>query len=231
MRGGIPPSTENFHRELVFPDFPLYFHVENYFPIPGKFSLPRFRNSIIRTVWFRMIKWFFFRPPSMKPIEKNQTIPGENRHKQLDRALTRQQGRRGALIEVLHEAQRIFGYLPRDVLAYIAQALHLPPSHVFGVASFYPSFQFTPPARHSVTVCMGTACYVNGSFVLLKAAEAACGCHTEEISSDQLFSVHAAHCLGSCGSGPVIRTEEGTQHCANVEQVHAIIAALREDAG
>ncbi|MBN1447045.1 MAG: NAD(P)H-dependent oxidoreductase subunit E [Bacteroidetes bacterium] len=167
----------------------------------------------------------------METFEKNPTNSGENRHKQLDRALIRQQGRRGALIEVLHETQNIFGYLPRDVLAYIAQTLKLPPSHVYGVASFYPSFRFSPPARHSITVCMGTACYVNGSSSLLKETESACDCPANKTRDDLLFSVQAAHCLGSCGSGPVIRTEHGTQSCANVEQVGAIIAALREDAG
>jgi len=145
----------------------------------------------------------------MAQIEKNQAIEAENKHKQLDRALMRQQGRRGALIEVLHEAQHIFGYLPRDILGYIAASLQLPPSHVFGVASFYPSFRLHPPAGHTITVCMGTACYVNGASRVLRAAEERCHPRAESEQHDRIpFDVHAVHCLGSCGSGPVMQVDD-----------------------
>ena len=145
----------------------------------------------------------------MVSIEKNQAIDAENKHKQLDRALMRQQGRRGALIEVLHEAQRIFGYLPRDIMGYIAASLHLPPSHVFGVASFYPSFRLHPPAEHTVRVCMGTACYVNGASRVLRSAEKQCARQFDDTADDAIsFGVQAVHCLGTCGSGPVMQVDD-----------------------
>ena len=145
----------------------------------------------------------------MAIIEKNQAIDAENKHKRLDRALMRQQGRRGALIEVLHEAQQIFGFLPRDILGYIAASLHLPPSHVFGVASFYPSFRLQPPAEHTVTVCMGTACYVNGASRVFRSAEEQCAQQRDEsMEGRRSFGVQAVHCLGSCGSGPVMQVDD-----------------------
>lgn len=165
----------------------------------------------------------------MALIEKNQAIEAENKHKQLDRALMRQQGRRGALIEVLHEAQRIFGYLPRDIMGYIASSLHLPPSHVFGVASFYPSFRMHPPAEHTVTVCMGTACYVNGASRVLHSAEEQCSRRLSIAENGQVpFAVHAVHCLGSCGSGPVMQVDDELYLHADTETVETALAHCEE---
>ena len=165
---------------------------------------------------------------STPPLEKKSANHADNKHKLLDRALTRQQGRRGALIEVLHDVQQIFGFLPRDVLAYIAETLKLPPSHVFGVASFYPSFRLEPPADHMVTVCMGTACYVNGASNLLGEAESLCGCRSGASTRGMPFAVEAAHCLGSCGSGPVVQIDGELRQRVNEEKLAEAVTPLRE---
>lgn len=156
-------------------------------------------------------------------MEKKSTN-GDSRHKLLDRALSRHQGRADALIEVLHTAQDVFGYIPREVLAYIASSLDIPKSRVFSVASFYPLFSLTPPADHTLTVCMGTACYVNGAAALLAEANEACSCadtagHTR---------VRAAHCLGACGRGPLLKIDQRTVVDADRNDVRRELAAFEE---
>ena len=91
--------------------------------------------------------------------------------------MKRHHHRPNALIEVLHTAQELFGHLDHDILFYIARGLTLPPSRVYGVASFYHLFRFKPKGKHQCTVCLGTACYVNGGAELLSAIEHATGIH------------------------------------------------------
>jgi hypothetical protein len=96
---------------------------------------------------------------------------GDNRFKMLDASLKRHRFAADALIEVLHTAQELFGFLQPDLLLYIAQGLKLPPSRVYGVATFYHFFSFAPQGRHTCVVCTGTACYVKGADALLDGLE------------------------------------------------------------
>ena len=88
---------------------------------------------------------------------------GDERFHLIDTSMKRHHHRPDALIEVLHTAQELFGHLDHDILFYIARGLTLPPSRVYGVASFYHLFRFKPKGKHQCTVCLGTACYVNGA--------------------------------------------------------------------
>lgn len=128
---------------------------------------------------------------------------GDNRFKLLDRAITRHQGRGDALIEVLHAAQGIFGFLENDVLIYIARALKLPMSRVYGVATFYHFFILKPKGEHTFVLCTGTACYVKGAADIQKAVECACGAKFGETTKDGKVSLISARCVGSCGLAPV----------------------------
>ena len=94
---------------------------------------------------------------------------GDNRFKLLDAAMKRHRYAPEALIEILHTAQELFGFLQADLLYTIAQGLKLPPSQVYGVATFYHFFTFRPKGEHTCTVCTGTACYVKGADALLAA--------------------------------------------------------------
>lgn len=82
----------------------------------------------------------------------------DTRFTTLDVAIRRHHARQDALIEILHQAQGLFGHLPADVLAHVARALELPPSRVQGIATFYHLFTLKPPAPHCCIVCTGTAC-------------------------------------------------------------------------
>jgi bidirectional [NiFe] hydrogenase diaphorase subunit len=128
---------------------------------------------------------------------------GDNRFKLLDRAITKHQSSGYALIEVLHVAQGIFGYLENDLLIYIARALHLPLSRVYGVATFYHFFRLKPQGKHTFVLCTGTACYVKGAPDVQNAVEHHCGVRFGETTPDGNVSLISARCVGSCGLAPV----------------------------
>jgi bidirectional [NiFe] hydrogenase diaphorase subunit len=128
---------------------------------------------------------------------------GDNRFKLLDRAITKHQSRGDALIEVLHAAQGIFGFLENDLLIYIARALKLPLSRVYGVATFYHFFTLKPKGKHTFVLCTGTACYVKGAENIQHAAEQCCKVKFGQTTPDQKISLVSARCVGSCGIAPV----------------------------
>ena len=107
-----------------------------------------------------------------------------------------------ALIEALHSAQEAFGFLDEDALHYVSASLHVPPSRVYGVATFYHFFTMRPPGKHTCVVCTGTACYIKGAGSLLKAIEKKTGLKQGETTSDHELSLLTARCLGSCGLAP-----------------------------
>ena len=128
---------------------------------------------------------------------------GDNRFKLLDRTITKHHNSGDALIEVLHAAQGIFGFLENDLLVYIAHALRLPLSRVYGVATFYHFFTLKPKGEHTFVLCTGTACYVKGAAQIQKAVEHHCGCKFGETTTDKKISLVSARCVGSCGLAPV----------------------------
>jgi bidirectional [NiFe] hydrogenase diaphorase subunit len=138
--------------------------------------------------------------------EKGETHPsGDDRFKMLDVSMKRQRFQPDALIEVLHTAQELFGYLQEDILHYVARGLKLPPARVYGVATFYHFFTFTPKATHSCVVCMGTACYVKGAETLLSSVQqSAAELNAQAGENGTFVSVATARCLGACGLAPVV---------------------------
>ena len=127
---------------------------------------------------------------------------GDKRFKVLDVTMKRHQFQADALIEVLHKAQDLFGYLENDVLFYVARGLKVPPSRVYGVATFYHLFSLKPQGAHTCVVCMGTACFVKGADRLLKAVEDCAGIQAGATTADQRLSLLTARCIGACGIAP-----------------------------
>jgi bidirectional [NiFe] hydrogenase diaphorase subunit len=118
--------------------------------------------------------------------------------------MKRHQNKADALIEVLHKAQELFGYLDDGLLLFVAHSLKLPPSRVFGVATFYHFFRLKPKGAHTCVVCMGTACYVKGADRVLKTLEAQAGVKAGETTKDGQLSVLTARCIGACGIAPAV---------------------------
>ena len=113
--------------------------------------------------------------------------------------------RRGRLIQILHKAQAIFGYLPRKVQQHVAARMAIPESAVSGVVSFYNYFTTKPKGKYVIDVCLGTACYVKGSEGVLREIERVLGVKADtNPTPDGLFSVNALRCVGACGLAPVM---------------------------
>jgi len=140
----------------------------------------------------------------------------------LDNVFEKHQGEEGALIPVLQEAQGIYGYLSKEVLATIAKRLNIPLSRIFGVVTFYAQFYTTPRGRYTVRVCRGTACHVRGGKSVLKAVQQALGIGEGETTPDFKFTFETVACLGACALSPVLLVNKnyyGKLTPAKVEKV------------
>ncbi len=126
----------------------------------------------------------------------------------LDAIIAKHQGKPGGLIPVLEEAQVALEYLPVCVQKKIAKDLNLPFSRVYGVVTFYSFFTMTPRGRHTVRVCLGTACYVRGGKALADAIRKEIGVEEGETTPDRRFTYETVRCLGACGLGPVVVVDD-----------------------
>ncbi|ALF54762.1 bidirectional hydrogenase complex protein HoxE [Nostoc piscinale CENA21] len=129
---------------------------------------------------------------------------GDKRLKMLDATMKRHQYQQDALIEILHKAQELYGYLENDLLLYIAHKLKLPPSRVYGVATFYHLFSLAPQGVHSCVLCTGTACYVKGAQAILANVEKMAHIRAGETTTNGQLSLLTARCLGACGIAPAV---------------------------
>jgi len=129
---------------------------------------------------------------------------GDKRFKILETHMKRHQFRHDALIEVLHKAQELFGYLEEDLLLFVSYKLKLPPSRVFGVATFYHFFTLKPKGEHTCVVCMGTACYVKGANKVIESVEQKLKIKAGETTADSKVSLLTARCIGACGIAPAV---------------------------
>jgi NADH:ubiquinone oxidoreductase subunit E len=125
----------------------------------------------------------------------------------------------GSIITVLRECQNVVGYLPVELLDYIGRGLNLPPSEVYGVASFYSLFSMVPKGRHTIRLCMGTACYVKGIKEVMTRIENQYQVPEGGTSEDRRFSLEAVRCLGACGLAPVMVIGEDTYGDVSADKV------------
>ena len=133
-----------------------------------------------------------------------------------------------ALIDILHTAQGAYGYLPIEVLTYIAKALHLPPSRVFSTVTFYHFFSLKSKGEHTCIVCTGTACYVKGAQAILNKLEQQFALKHGKVTKDNKIGVQVASCIGACGLAPAVVIDKDVQGKANIEQ---IIHSINEKTG
>ena len=126
----------------------------------------------------------------------------------LDAIIKKHKGKPGALIPVLEEAQVVLQYLPVAAQKRVAEGLNLPLAQVFGVVTFYSFFTMKPKGRHTVRVCLGTACYVRGGKSLVDNISREWKVKEGDTTPDRRFTLETVRCLGACGLGPVIVVDE-----------------------
>jgi len=143
--------------------------------------------------------------PETSPKKKDAGNGGvDPRYKGIDRVLKRQQFKQDALIEVLTAAQEAFGYLPEEVMIYVARQLKLPFSWVYGVATFYHFFSLKPQGKHNAIVCLGTACYVGRANEIVDAISTEYSLDPGQTTPDGELTLTTTRCLGCCGLAPVV---------------------------
>jgi len=128
----------------------------------------------------------------------------ENLSVKLEKLIAEYKEKPGALILVLHQAQNLFGYLPRKVQRQIADGLDIPLSEVTGVVTFYSYFTMIPKGRHSIKVCLGTSCYVRGGQKLLGELQKKLNIQAGGTTEDRRFSLEVVRCIGACGLSPAM---------------------------
>ncbi|MBE3100765.1 MAG: NADH-quinone oxidoreductase subunit NuoE [Firmicutes bacterium] len=134
------------------------------------------------------------------------SILEENKEKfdELQRTIDQLKDREGPLMPIMHKAQELFGYLPIEVQSFIAEALDIPMSDIYGVATFYSQFTLQPKGKYYIGLCLGTACYVKGSQKILDELVKELGIKPGETTKDKKFTLEATRCLGACGLAPVL---------------------------
>ncbi len=128
-----------------------------------------------------------------------------------------------ALIAILQDTQREFGYIPKDAIEEIAKRLSIPVSRVYAVATFYKAFKLSPTGKHIVKVCLGTACHIKGGPDLMRQLESDLGVKPEEVTADGQFSYEAVRCVGCCGLAPVVMIDETFYGKATPNQMKKIL--------
>lgn len=150
------------------------------------------------------------------PLQETATDP---RIKQLAVKIKKENYKHDALIEILHTAQNAYGYLPMNVLKYIAKELHLPPARVYSTVSFYHFFSLKSKGDHTCLVCTGTACYVKGAQKILDEMEKKFGIKQGETTTDNKLGIAAARCIGACGLAPAVVIDDEVQAKAMAQDI------------
>jgi bidirectional [NiFe] hydrogenase diaphorase subunit len=157
----------------------------------------------------------------------------DTRRDMLEKIMKEHDYQTGSLLEILHKAQDLYGYLSKDLLMELSGSLNLPPSHVFGVATFYSFFKFKPIGEHLVTACLGTACYVRGVEEIISAVEREFKLTRGESTADGKLSLFVTRCIGACAMAPNIiidgevigkATKEGT-----LEKIKLLLGGVKTE--
>lgn len=134
---------------------------------------------------------------------------------------------KGALMPILQKAQEIYGYLPIEVQTIISNSLNVPLEKVYGIVTFYSQFSLYPKGKYSVSVCLGTACYVKGSGEIFNKLKDILGIEDGECTEDGNFSLTSCRCIGACGLAPVITVNEDVYGKLSVDDLEGILAKYK----
>lgn len=134
----------------------------------------------------------------------------------------------GILMQTLHKAQEIFGYLPIEVQRFISEEIDVPLAEVYGVATFYTQFSIEPKGKHKIGVCLGTACYVKGSQLVLDKLSKELNIKVGGTTEDNMFTLEATRCLGCCGLAPVMMIDGDVYGKLEAKKVPEILAKYKD---
>ena len=134
----------------------------------------------------------------------------------------------GCLMQIMQDAQEIYGYLPLEVQQMIAEGLGISIEEVYGVSTFYAQFALSPKGKYNISVCLGTACYVKGAQKLLDRLVELLGIQPGECTPDGKFSIEACRCIGACGLAPVLTVNEEVYGRLTENDIEGILAKYKD---
>jgi len=137
--------------------------------------------------------------------------------------------KRGNLIPILQKVQERLGYLPREAMAEIAEFLKIPEIDVYGVVTFYNQFRLNPPGRHSIRVCLGTACHMKGGYITLDAWKRRLEINAGETTPDREFDLDTVACVGCCTMAPVTVVDNKPEGKVEPTKVDGILLAFEHE--
>ncbi len=145
----------------------------------------------------------------------------------LDAVIAKYKHDKSCVMAAMQEAQEIYGYLPIEVQAKIAEGMDVPLEKVYGVSTFYAQFSLSPKGKYNISVCLGTACYVKGAGEIFDALQEKLGIGADECTPDGQFSLTACRCIGACGLAPVLTVNEDVYGRITAKDVDDILAKYR----
>jgi len=148
----------------------------------------------------------------------------EKAYAQIANVIDLYKSKEGSLIQVLHLAQEIYGYLPLELQEFVAEKMDMPLSEVSGVVSFYSFFSTVPRGKHTIRVCLGTACYVRGGKRVLEKLQEKLGAGLGQTTEDGRFTLEVARCIGSCGLAPAMMIDDKVYKQVNVNKLDSILS-------
>ncbi len=137
---------------------------------------------------------------------------------------------RASLVGILQDIQAKMSYLPRKALVQVARSLDLPLTHLYEVATFYKAFSLEPRGKHTLQVCLGTACHVRGGSRVLDYLENRLEVKPGETTQDESFTLETVNCLGACALGPMIVIDKKYYGKINTNKIESILEKYRNDA-
>lgn len=157
----------------------------------------------------------------------------DKRRELFEKVLKEHNYQESALLEILHRAQEIYGFLDHDLLMDISGSLNLPPSHVFGVVTFYSFFKLRKPGEHVVTGCLGTACYVKGVEQIMEAIEKEFNLKRGGSTADGKLSLLITRCIGACAMAPNIVVDDEVIGKATteivIEKIRNVLGGIKSE--
>jgi len=134
----------------------------------------------------------------------------------------------GILMQTMHKAQQIFGYLPIEVQKFISYELDMPLAEIYGVATFYTQFSIEPKGKHKIGLCLGTACYVKGSQLVLDKLSKELNIKVGQTTPDNMYTLEATRCLGCCGLAPVMMIDGDVYGRLEPKKIPDILAKYKD---
>ncbi|MDY6892416.1 MAG: NADH-quinone oxidoreductase subunit NuoE [Chloroflexota bacterium] len=158
-------------------------------------------------------------------VVENSTEEQESNIQETRKILKRFGRQRGNLMPILQKVQGRLGYLPSEAMSEVAAFLDIPEMDVFGVVTFYNQFRLHPPGKHSIRVCLGTACHMKGGHIILDSWKRRLGINQGETTPDREFDLDTVACVGCCAMAPVTVIDEQVEARITPTKVDGILLA------